>query len=480
MAIMQLPTFDTRRIVVAGDVMLDRYWHGDTWRISPEAPVPVVSVNADEERPGGAANVALNLASLGVRVQLHGLTGDDEAADRLQVLLDSRGIGHQLIRVDGRDTITKLRVLSHHQQLIRLDFEKGLQFNPGDAWCETLQAAVQRMDVLVLSDYAKGSLQQAKRIIAAARQSGVAVVVDPKGRDFSRYHGATLVTPNLAEFEMVAGGWRDEDDLVEKAQRLRDDFQWQALLITRGAQGMTLVEAQQVLHLPAHAKEVFDVTGAGDTVVAVVAAALAAGQSFTEAATLANIAASIVVGKLGAAVVTPVELQQATTAQLHPPPQGVVDEGRLGTAVADARTRGERLVMTNGCFDLLHAGHVDYLQKARALGDRLIVAVNDDASIRRLKGEQRPIHTVFDRMEVIAALACVDWVVPFSEDTPERLICDTRPDVLVKGDDYHVDDIAGQQCVRANGGQVITLPLRPGHGTSAIIEKIRRLQQEGI
>ncbi len=457
---------------MVGDVMLDRYWYGATSRISPEAPVPVVHVQDVEDRPGGAANVALNAASLGAAVTLVGVTGGDEAADTLAALVAARGVDARLERRPGRPTVTKLRVLSRHQQLIRLDFEEpgggSALAAPGEALSDLLSAAA----VAVLSDYGKGTLADPGALIAAARALGRAVIVDPKGRDFTRYRGATVVTPNLTELEAVVGVCKDLAELVARGERLRGELALEALLVTRSEHGMTLLrEGRAPLHLPARAREVYDVTGAGDTVVGVLAAAIAAGSELEEATALANLAAGLVVARLGTATVTAPELA-AALAPTVPPGGGVADERALIGQVAAARARGERVVMTNGCFDILHAGHVRYLTEARGLGDRLLVAVNDDDSVRRLKGRDRPINPLDRRMAVLAALACVDWVVPFAEDTPERLICALGPDVLVKGGDYRPEAIAGSECVRARGGQVVVLGYLPGCSTSELIETI--------
>ena len=461
-------------MLVVGDVMLDRYWYGATGRISPEAPVPVVHVQDVEDRPGGAANVALNVASLGAAVSLVGVVGDDDAADTLVALLDAHGVDCRLQRRPGQPTITKLRVLSRHQQLIRLDFEEAIEGASLAVADDDLRRGVAEAGVLVLSDYAKGTLSQAQALIEHARSVGRPVIVDPKGADFSRYRGATVLTPNLSEFEAVVGPCRDLDDLVRRGEGLRDALGLEALLVTRGEHGMSLLGAgRQVRHLSANAREVYDVTGAGDTVVGVLAAALAAGSGLEDAVALANLAAGLVVGKLGTASVTPSELAAAMAPE-SACQSGVVDEAGLLERVAAARGRGERVVMTNGCFDILHAGHVRYLMQARALGERLVVAVNDDASVKRLKGHDRPINPLSRRMTVLDALACVDWVVPFAEDTPERLICDVGPDVLVKGGDYSPDDIAGAGCVRDRGGQVVVLGYEPGCSTTALIEAIHR------
>jgi D-beta-D-heptose 7-phosphate kinase/D-beta-D-heptose 1-phosphate adenosyltransferase len=453
--------------------MLDRYWHGATSRISPEAPVPIVHVADREERPGGAGNVAVNAAALGAKVMLLGLIGNDEAAATLRSLLTSRGVHHRLECIPSVATITKLRVISRHQQLIRLDFEDG--FVP--AYCETLlpafNSALRSKPVVILSDYGKGTVQEPKRLIALSREAGVPVLIDPKGADFSRYQGASIITPNLAEFEAVVGPCPDESALAKKGERLRQKLDLEALLITRGEQGMTLLQKEySPLHLPTEAREVFDVTGAGDTVISVLGTALAAGSTLKEATILANLAAGIVVGKLGTASVTCDELQMA----LHPMTtrQGIFNEEELLRLVDLARSRGERIVMTNGCFDILHPGHVSYLAAARTLGDRLIVAVNDDASVQRLKGKSRPINALAQRMAVLAALHDVDWVVPFSEATPARLIERILPEVLAKGGDYTPKQIAGAKAVVANGGEVVILNYQKGYSTSQIIDAIRK------
>jgi D-beta-D-heptose 7-phosphate kinase/D-beta-D-heptose 1-phosphate adenosyltransferase len=469
----ELPDFSRTRLLVVGDVMLDRYWHGATSRISPEAPVPVVRVDAEEARPGGAGNVALNLAALGADVTLLGLTGDDDMARLLEQRLGDRGVRCRFDRLERFATITKLRVVSRHQQLIRLDFEDGF---PGyDA--ADLRADYERQlglaDVVVLSDYAKGTLRDTATFVAAARGAGRPVLVDPKGTDFSRYRGATLLTPNLAELEAVVGRCAGEAEIVSRGERVLDDLELRALLVTRGEHGMTLLQrGRPPLHLPAQAREVYDITGAGDTVIAVLAASLAAGVPIESATALANTAAGIVVGKLGTACVTPGELH-AVLAGLEPAPRGVLDEARLHAAMQAARARGETVVFTNGCFDILHAGHVAYLEEASRLGDRLVVAVNVDDTVRALKGAGRPVNPLESRMRVLAALACVDWVVPFAEETPERLICRLLPDVLVKGGDHDPATIAGGDCVRAAGGQVRALGYVEGVSTTRLIASLR-------
>ncbi len=478
-----LPYFGDTSVLVVGDVMLDSYWHGDTERVSPEAPVPVVHVRQVEKRPGGAANVAFNIAALGAKPVLVGVTGDDESADLLGAMLRDLGVDFRATRAADMPTVTKMRVISRHQQLIRLDIEEPRALPAGPEVLAHFDAALKRAGAVVLSDYGKGALASAPEFIRRARAHGKPVFVDPKGADFSRYAGATAITPNLAEFERVVGAVDgDADLLVERAEALRSSLSLEALLVTQGEHGMTLVRAGEApQHVAAHALEVFDVTGAGDTVIGVFAAAVAAGEGMESAMRIANLAAGVVVGKLGAAAASVAEIEAAAHAQ-RAGVYGVLDEEELVSAVAAARLAGERIVMTNGCFDLLHAGHVEYLARARAMGDRLLVAVNDDASVRGLKGEGRPLTPLEDRMTVLAALSSVDWVVPFSEETPARLIARLLPDVLVKGGDYRIEEIAGADVVQQNGGMVEIIPLVPGRSTSNTIDTLlgfaRRLEAD--
>ncbi|MDR5893646.1 bifunctional D-glycero-beta-D-manno-heptose-7-phosphate kinase/D-glycero-beta-D-manno-heptose 1-phosphate adenylyltransferase HldE [Halomonas mongoliensis] len=469
---LDLTALERSRLLVVGDVMLDRYWHGGTSRISPEAPVPVVRVEQSEDRPGGAANVALNIASLGARAALAGLVGDDDNADRLVSRLEDAGVGTHFARSPGIPTITKLRVMSRNQQLIRLDFEEGLGEVDTSALLARVEEALPEADLVILSDYGKGTLNRVQELIRLVRASGKRVLVDPKGSDFSRYRGASVITPNLAEFEAVVGHCRDDAELAERGEALRAELELEALLITRSEKGMTLIrEGHEPLHLPTRAREVYDVTGAGDTVIGVLGLALAAGHGFPEAMTLANLAAGLVVAKPGTATLSIAELYTALQGDKLAE-FGVIEEAPLIEAVRAAQARGERVVMTNGCFDILHAGHVAYLEQARKLGDRLIVAVNDDASIGRLKGPKRPINPLARRMQVLAGLGAVDWVVPFAEDTPQRLIEAVLPDVLVKGGDYRPEQIAGGAAVREAGGEVKVLGFEDGVSTTAMISTI--------
>ena len=468
-----MPRFDQAAVLVVGDVMLDRYWHGATERISPEAPVPVVKVEQIEDRPGGAANVALNVAALGAPAWLVGVTGQDEAADSLGERLQAAGVDARFQRIAGQPTIIKLRVMSRHQQLLRLDFEQPFVVDAA-ALLADVESLLTNVKVLVLSDYGKGALRNHQALIQAARTRGIPVLADPKGKQFDIYKGASLITPNLHEFEAVVGHCQDEAELVAKGLELLGLLQLDALLITRGEHGMTLLrEGCAPLHLPARAREVFDVTGAGDTVISTLAGALAAGEELPQAVALANLAAGIVVGKLGTACISAPELRRALQRE-QGIGRGVMTLDQLLPALDDARAHGERIVFTNGCFDILHAGHVAYLEQARALGDRLVVAINDDASVTRLKGVGRPINSVDRRMAVLAGLGAVDWVVSFSEDTPETLLARVRPDILVKGGDYGLDGVVGASIVQAYGGEVKVLSFVDSCSTTAIVEKIRK------
>lgn len=470
----EFPPFQQARVLVVGDVMLDRYWRGSAARISPEAPVPIVKVTGSEDRPGGAANVALNIAALGAAASVAGIAGRDEAGMELTGKLEAAGVLCQMVLSENAPTITKLRIISQQQQLIRIDFEDGFDAHDLTQLQQQILPKVSGSDALVLSDYAKGTLASTQDLIQAARDAGIPVVVDPKGSDFSKYSGATVLTPNLAEFEAVVGICADEDELVIRAQQLRERLHLDALLITRGEKGMTLLQGSRpAMHLPAQAREVYDVTGAGDTVVAVLSAALAVGQSVEQAVVLANLAAGLAVARLGTAAISGPELRRALQ-QMQGSGRGVMSAEQLMMAVADAREQGERIVFTNGCFDIIHAGHVGYLAEARSLGDRLIVAVNGDESVRRLKGASRPINPVDRRMAVLAGLEAVDWVVSFDEDTPEALLAVIRPDVLVKGGDYSTDQVVGGRFVEAYGGEVRVLAFLDNCSTTAIVEKVRK------
>ena len=471
---MHLPSFENANVLVVGDLMLDRYWHGGTSRISPEAPVPVVHVNENEERAGGAGNVALNIATLGAHCTVMGLCGDDEAANALEILLAKIGVKTQFVRMPENSTVTKLRVMSRSQQLIRLDFEDGFIGQDLSVLEKEFEAQLAGHNIVVCSDYGKGCLRHVKNLIALCNEKNIPVLVDPKGSNFEKYTGASLITPNLTEFEEVVGHCESEDALVAKANELSKQFEIDALLVTRSEHGMSLMQQDyDPVHVPTQAREVFDVTGAGDTVISTLAASLGAGVTLERAMVLSNLAAGVVVAKSGTASVTPAELEIAIEQNSTSTAHGVLEEAELRSILNSCRSRGETIVMTNGCFDILHAGHVTYLEQAAALGDRLLVAVNIDETVRRLKGKDRPVNKVENRMRMLAALRCVDWVVAFSEDEPTRLICDIAPDILVKGGDNDVDKIPGGDCVRESGGQVMVLTYVDGISTTKIIESIK-------
>lgn len=470
-----IPDFAASRVLIIGDLMLDVYLHGSTSRISPEAPVPIVRVDREEFRVGGAGNVALNVAALGARSSILALVGCDSNAATLRNMVAASGTHAELISTAAKSTILKKRVISKNHQLLRIDYESGFDSEDSMHLLAVLEQWLPNIDVVVLSDYAKGTLSHSRRMIEIIRAAGKPVLVDPKGLDFTKYIGASLITPNLTEFEAVAGQCKDDDDIAAKAMSMLDDFCLEAVLVTKSERGMTLVERGKApLHLPTLAREVYDVTGAGDTVIATLAAVLGAGASVVDAVHLSNAAAGVVVGKFGTATVTTAELRLHVQRQRSSESQKIVDDlSELLDIVAAARADGEVLVLTNGCFDLLHPGHIDYLRRARRLGDRLIVLVNDDASVTNLKGSHRPINDLNFRQQMLAALECVDYVCHFSTSTPAIQIKAIMPDILVKGGDYSIGDIAGSDHVLAYGGRVEVLPFVNGFSSSSIIDKIK-------
>jgi D-beta-D-heptose 7-phosphate kinase/D-beta-D-heptose 1-phosphate adenosyltransferase len=471
---MRIPRFDSARVLVVGDVMLDRYWDGDTSRVSAEAPIPVVAISNITDYPGGAGNVALNVASLGATAHLVGAVGDDEFAQPLEAKLSSAGIATSLHVQPGYRTVTKLRVVSRNQQLVRADFETAIPVDQ-NAIEKLTRGALADNQIVVLSDYDKGVLADAQRIIRICQDADVPVTVDPKHKDFMAYAGATLIKPNNDELVHAVGQWHSEEDMVSRCQALIRKLGINFLLVTRGSAGMTLVQPNLAeTHFPARAREVYDVTGAGDTVISVLSAALSAGETLLDAVGLANVAAGLVVARSGTAAVSGTELRMEVAAE-QGFASGVMSEDQLGIAIEEAHARGERIVFTNGCFDILHAGHVDYLAEARQEGDRLVVAVNDDDSVRRLKGEGRPINPVERRMALLAGLSAVDWVVTFADDTPEDLLRKFKPEVLVKGGDYGIDQVVGSEIVTAYGGSVKVVSLVEDCSTTALVEKIRSL-----
>lgn len=469
-------------VLCLGDVMLDRFVQGDVDRVSPEAPIPVLRIGRETTMLGGAGNVARNLVGLGARVRFLSVIGADEAGATVQRLLAAlSGVDAGLETDRERPTTQKTRYLAGGQQLLRADAEATRDIDESLAarLIATVRAALsQGIGALVLSDYGKGVLTDGvvATVIGLARDADVPVIVDPKGTDYRRYAGAQVLTPNRKELSQASGGCAtDSDAEVEAAARhLTETCAVDAILATRSQDGMTLVPAQgPVVHLPTVAREVFDVSGAGDTVVATLAAARAAGLDLETGARLANLAAGIVVGKVGTAAITAADLEAAVHHQdLVTAEHKVVGLDALLDAVARWRRRGLRVGFTNGCFDLLHPGHVSLLAQARAACDRLVVGLNSDASVARLKGPGRPIQGETARATVLASLADVDRVVLFGEDTPLRLIKALRPDVLVKGADYSVETVVGADVVQAHGGRIVLARLEDGHSTTATVARM--------
>ena len=469
------------RVLIVGDIMLDAFVSGEVARVSPEAPVPVLRVAERQEMLGGAGNVLRNLAELGAQAKLVGAVGDDEAGRRVRQLAgnaDDDGSG--LVTASDRPTTSKTRYLAQGQQLLRSDTETAapLRDDQASAILKAVTAALPACDALILSDYGKGVLHPdtTRKVIALARAAGRPVIVDPKGRDYSAYAGAGVVTPNRSELREATGENADSDAAVAAAAgRLREQVGLDAVLATRGPAGMTLVTAAETpLHLPAATRDVFDVSGAGDTVVATLGAALGAGAPLPTAAGLANVAAGLVVGKVGTATVRPEEILHALHAnRLRASERKVLDTASAAERVAAWRRAGQRVGFTNGCFDLLHPGHVSLLRQARTQCDRLIVGLNSDASVTRLKGPERPIQDAAARAAVLASLGDVDAVVIFGEDTPLSLIETLRPDTLVKGGDYTPESVVGADVVTSHGGRVVIADLEPGHATSATVRRLR-------
>jgi len=470
-----------RRVFVLGDVMLDRFVYGRVERVSPEAPIPVLRFQSEKSMLGGAANVARNIVALGGEVVLVGVLGRDAEGDLVaDRLTPEDGIDGRWVRIADHPTTVKTRYVSGGQQIMRLDVERTLSLTEADVAAIVARFAevAETVDAVVLSDYAKGVLspEVIAGVIGLARARGVPVVVDPKSRDVARYAGASVLTPNASEAAMIAGTDCGSDVAAEAAaKRVRELADVEAVVLTRGAQGMTIWEPTQgeggATHIPTVASEVFDVSGAGDTVVAALALALAGGASVTMGARLANVAAGIAVGKRGTAVVRARELAKALGGAGGNGDPKIATAEEAAAIVADWKAHGLSVGFTNGCFDLLHPGHVELLKKSRAACDRLVVALNTDASVRRLKGETRPVQNERARSIVMAAIDSVDLVTLFGEDTPMRLIELLKPDILIKGADYTVETVVGSGFVQSYGGRVVLVPLEVGHSTTSIIAR---------
>ena len=470
-------------VLCVGDLMLDEFVYGEVSRISPEAPTPVIAVKRSDLMIGGAGNVARNLVSLGTRCIFVGVVGDDDAGRALADSLES----HPMIEFDlvidaKRQTTRKVRFVSEHfsTHLLRADWEQAAPVDKAaeDALIARCVEAMPRVGAVVLSDYAKGALtpRVVRDVIAAANALKKPVVVDPKGRDYAIYRGATLITPNRQELADATHTLaRSDEEVAAAADSLRERFDAEAVLVTRSEDGMTLVSAEGAVHVPAYPVKVRDVSGAGDTVVAVLAAMLALRTDFESAMRAANAAAAVVVGKRGTASVTLAELRARIlpAATLAAEEKIVFDWTQLDEHLDVWRKQGLRIGFTNGCFDLLHPGHIKLLAGARAACDRLVVGLNGDASVARLKGQGRPVQPVEARAELLAALEAVDLVVVFDEDTPEKIIARVKPSVLVKGGDYTRDQVVGADLVESMGGEVVLVELVPGHSTSAMVARSR-------
>ena len=466
-----------KRLLVVGDVMLDKYIWGDVGRISPEAPVPVVRGTRQEAKPGGAANVAMNLAGLGAQAAVVGITGGDEDEKLLAAALTAAAIEPCLVPSAEFSTITKTRILGGSQQMLRLDFERLGKIEPA-AHKRLVDAGLAQLascDALVLSDYAKGALKPnvCQALIQAARKRGIPILVDPKSPDYSRYRGATTICPNLGDLAAATQlGAGNLEPLLAAAEAMVTDLDIEFFTATMSEKGIALIRPGNRFVAPAQARQVFDVSGAGDTVIAVLALCLASALQPETAVQLANVAAGIVVGKVGTVPVEKHELLAALSPQIAlQAANQVLTREELVERVRLWKANGERVVFTNGCFDLLHIGHITLLEQARRFGDRLIVAINSDASVSALKGPTRPIVSQTERARVLAALAAVDAVVVFDEPTPLELIVAARPDVLVKGGDYQADSIVGAKEIASWGGDVRIVPLVEGFSTTRLIEK---------
>jgi len=471
-----LDRYPGMHIWVVGDLMLDEYVMGAVERISPEAPVPVVRVRDTEHRLGGAANVARQVAALGAQVSLAGVIGQDAAGDDfLRLCAASRIDTRAVVRLPERRTTRKLRVLGHSQQLLRLDWEDAKPCAPQiTAQMVAKLEDGRRPDAIILSDYAKGVLtSQTIASITALRGTGP-VVVDPKHKDFSRYRGATTITPNLRELEAAAGQTLDADDtasVAAAARPLAEAAGLEAMVVTLGDRGMLIVPVQgHYTAVPAVQRAVYDVTGAGDTAISVLTLSLAAKAPLLSATQLANAAAGVSVGQIGAVAVDASSIRDSLAAR---PDGKILGRDELVARAATWRMAGKRIVFTNGCYDLLHAGHLSLLSQAAKLGDVLVLAINSDASVRRLKGSERPLVPQEDRAAVLAALGCVDAVTIFEEDTPLEVLQSVRPHVLVKGGDYKLEDVVGRELIETTGGRVVLVPLTPEKSTTALVERIR-------
>ena len=467
------------RIMVIGDLILDEYIWGSVSRISPEAPVPILETKSENLTLGGAANVANNLVAIGCEVHLVGAIGNDEKGDKLLSLIEEKKISSKgIFRFVYRPTTSKIRVIGHNQQILRIDKEdnRPITEETENKIIKFINKTLPDMDIVICSDYRKGILTE--KVFSAtthrANNSKKRVLVDPKSSNFELYRGATIITPNQFEVEKaVPIKIQDKIDLDRAAEYLLNLTHAEVILITRGKDGMTLYpNKEKPIDIPTQAKEVFDVTGAGDTVVSILAMALAIGFNYQDSAWLSNMAASIVVGKIGTAVVTLPEIDEYLHEEMLRTSKAVLNLEELTKTVSLAKSVGKTVVFTNGCFDLIHGGHIEFLQKARAKGDLLVVGLNSDKSVKAIKGNGRPIKGEKERANIISALKSVDYITIFDETTPEIIISEIRPDILVKGDDYDVDEVVGREIVEGYGAKVELIPVVKGLSTTNTVTKI--------
>lgn len=473
----ELNSIKGKRVLVIGDVMLDTYHIGDVKRISPEAPVPIVRINRTYSVLGGAANVARNLLGLGCSPYVISLLGSDHNGEIMKGMFSELAIKNELFCTE-HPTITKTRIIGNNQQVVRLDFEtenECLNEETEQKLLGAVQRALPEIDIVVISDYGKGVCNDVicQHVIAASTRQGKQVIIDPKGTNWEKYRSATIITPNLKELSAVSGTEvKNDDEAIHKtADKILKEYNLTSLLVTRSEKGMSYIAPETFQDIPTEAKEVYDVSGAGDTVVATLAAALAAGISISDAIYLSNKAAGIVVGKMGTSPILFKELQAEL--QTEKPDSKLIPAAQLADTIKQLRAQERKIVFTNGCFDILHKGHVFYLEKAKRMGDILIVGLNSDASIKRLKGDSRPINDEDARSAVLAALEAVDYIVIFTEDTPLNIIRTIAPDVLVKGGDYAIENIVGREYAK----ETVTIPFVDGFSTTKTISAISQGKQ---
>ncbi len=457
--------------LIIGDIILDEYWFGDSNRISPEAPIPVVNIKNKDFRLGGAGNVALNFSEINSNVTLVSTIGKDLDGKVIEKILKKKKIKSHLKKINIGKSIKKLRIFSGHYQMIRLDFESEKK-NYELKLDKKLKNEIDKSKLILLSDYGKGTLIEVKKIIKYAKVKSKLIIIDPKGSDFDKYRHASILTPNLSEFIEVVGEVNNKTQLIKKA---RDHIQKNNLigiLVTQGKNGMTFVTKDKVIHKNSLAQNVYDVTGAGDTVIATFSAYLNSGKTYEESIEMANIAASTVIKKIGTATVNKKEIEE-----IYENRNKVINKkfytsnSEILKKIQTIRSKNMKIVMTNGCFDIIHAGHIHLLENAKKLGDFMIVAINSDKSVKLLKGKRRPVNKLSARIEVLKSLSCVDLIVVFNELTPLKTIKMISPDVLVKGGDYKIRDIIGADLIKANKGIVKIIKTKKGYSTTKILQR---------